>query len=281
MKRSLCTVIIVTHDSEKVLDKAMDRLFTQTIPPLEIILVDTGSKNIDYLRPYLKKPFVKLLFSGKESGFCRGNNLGYLQVKETSPYILLLNPDAFLTPTFIEKAQNFMEDTQHHFSAAITGTILNWDLEKDRASTKIDTTGIFRTWWGKWYDRDQGNYTDKKPYSKIEEVPALCAAVLFCRKYALDNVLMERSRLFDDSFHMYKEDIELSLRLRKKGWKLLFVPELIAYHCRGWQPVRKQMPRWCRLLSAKNELTIHWRMRSPIGITYSLLKYIAVKGFNV
>ena len=38
---------------------------------------------------------------------------------------------------------------------------------------------------------------------------------------------------FDEDFFMYKEDVDLSWRLRLYGWKIMYGPKLIAYHERG------------------------------------------------
>lgn len=102
---------------------------------------------------------------------------------------------------------------------------------------------------------------------------------MLCRKKALDEVLLQGGAIFDPSFYMYKEDIDLSLRLRRKGWSLMYVPSLVAYHCRGWKKERKDVPKAYRLLSARNEMRLYARSGSPYVI-YSALKYAAVKLLN-
>jgi GT2 family glycosyltransferase len=103
---------------------------------------------------------------------------------------------------------------------------------------------------------------------------------MFCRLEALRETELAPSTVMDPKFFMYKEDIDLSLRLRKQGWKLLFSPQLKAYHCRGWKKERSQVPRSLRIQSAKNEIRLHYRLKSPY-ILYSLLKYVSVKIFNL
>ncbi len=103
---------------------------------------------------------------------------------------------------------------------------------------------------------------------------------MLCRLEALRETELAPSTVMDPTFFMYKEDIELSLRLQKQGWKLLFNPKLVAYHCRGWQKQRSQVPRPLKILSAKNEVRLHYRLKSPY-LLYSLLKYASVKIFNM
>ena len=81
---------------------------------------------------------------------------------------------------------------------------------------------------------------------------------------------------FDESFFMYKEDIDLCLRIREKGWKLLYAPEVEAYHARGWAGDRKEIPYETRCLASKNEIRLNLKHRSPYLI-WALGKYLAVR----
>ena len=74
--------------------------------------------------------------------------------------------------------------------------------------------------------------------------------------------------------------MDLSLRLRISGWTLKFDPSLIAFHCRGWDQKRTNMPKKIRLFSARNEIRVNQRAGNPIGVFYSLMKFMAVKLFN-
>jgi GT2 family glycosyltransferase len=274
-------VIIVTYNSQLHLPKALECLADQTHPPGQIILVDTGSTDRSYLSRYENRPEIQIVFAEKNAGYCKGNNIGMTCVAKECDYVFLLNPDAFLTKNYLEKAIAFMQDRNQQRCGAVTGVTLGYDIKADHPTGKYDTTGIFRTWYGRWFDRYQGKEYQPSLFSKSEELPAICGAVFFCRKKALDAIRLEEEQIFDSTFYMYKEDIDLSIRLRKKGWSLFFVPELVAYHCRGWNSDRSKMPRQMRVCSARNELRIQVRLLSFIGIVYSAVKYFAVKVFNL
>ncbi|NGX42635.1 MAG: putative glycosyltransferase EpsH [Chlamydiae bacterium] len=281
INQPLCSVIIVTHNGEKHIPKAMKCLKNQTRQADEIIIVDSGSKNPNYLGKYQKEANVKIILGEKDIGFCKGNNLGMEKLHPSADYVFFLNPDAFPNPDFLENSIAYMENPLNQCCGAITGTTLGYDIDLDQPTGKYDSTGIFHSWYGKWYDRAQGEKFNANLYIKEEDIPAICGAVFFCRKTALDEVEIREAEIFDNTFFMYKEDIDLSLRLRKKGWKLMFVPQLLAYHCRGWHRDRGKAPRIMRLYSAKNELKIHARNLSPIGMLYSLMKLFAVKVFDL
>lgn len=273
--------IIVTHNSEKFLKKCINCLKHQSCPPDQIILVDSGSKDKSYLLPYETENNIQVVYQPNDIGFCQGNNIGMQHISDSLDYILLINPDAFLEKNFLEKALSYMERPLNQSCGMLTGKVYGYDIEKDEPSGNYDTTGIFRRWYGHWYDRGKGELVSDIKYNECEYVPAICGALMLVRKKALDSVGLSGQEILDPIFFMYKEDIDLSDRMRKKGWKLAYVPSLIAYHCRGWDHTRKKMPRWVRLLSARNECILHFRQKSFVGMIYSSIKYFSVFAFDI
>lgn len=279
-KTPICSIVIVTHNSEKYVKKAMESLKVQTRQPDQIIIVDSGSKDTRYLMQYADQSNVVLVLDSQDIGFCKANNVAMTRLSKFVDYVFFLNPDAMLAPHFLEEAINYMEMPNHQDVGALTGQTLGYDIDADKPTGMYDTTGIFQKWYGKWYDRGQGDVFEASLFYQEESIPAICGAVFFCRKKALDTILLRGNEVFDNTFYMYKDDIDLSLRLRKANWDIKYVPALIAYHCRGWHQDRKRMPRKLRLCSALNELRIHARARGPIPLAYSLCKYAAVKIFD-
>lgn len=272
------SLIIVTHHSEKVLPHCMEAVQNQRRPFDQVILVDSGSSDLSYLKEWEKKG-ATLVLAEMECGFSRANNLGMRYVNPSSDYVLFLNPDAFLKENFLEKGVNFMEDPERSNIGALGGLLLGFDLSLMAPSGKYDSTGIFQNWYGRWFDRDQGISYDPLKYKAPVVIPAICGALFFCRMKALKSVVNDLGEIFDRNFFMYKEDIDLSCRLRNQGWSLLFHPDLIAYHCRGWKN-RRVMGRENRLHSARNELKVHYKQKSFYTL-YSFLKYLSVKFLNL
>lgn len=267
-----CSVIIKTHNSQKYLPLCLQSLWEQSHPPDQVIIVDSASQDPSYLQPFRNRCDIHIL--QEDIGFCRGNNLGYRSVRSDLPYVLILNPDAFLTPRVLEELSALMDRPENNRVGAVTGTLLGYDIEKKKPTGLVDSTGVFRTWYGRWYDRGQ-----RVENRSLENIPAICGAFMFCRKQALDHVLIQGG-IFDSQFFMYKEDIDLSLRLRKQGWELLLNPNVEIYHCRGWNPNRRMVPRKYRLLSARNDMRIDQKNSSPYFFV-SLMKYLAVKLLDV
>jgi len=78
---------------------------------------------------------------------------------------------------------------------------------------------------------------DKGQYDRREEVFAGCGAALLLRKAMLEDV-----GIFDDDFFMYYEDMDLSWRMRRRGWKVVYVPDAVVCHVHAassveWSPL--------------------------------------------
>jgi GT2 family glycosyltransferase len=94
-----------------------------------------------------------------------------------------------------------------------------------------------------------------------------------CRLRALHQF---KGNVFDPDFFLYKEDIELCLRLRASGWTLVYDPRLIAHHCRGWAGNRQKMSYELRLMAARNEVLLYRKHPGP-AMAWALLKLFLVQ----
>jgi N-acetylglucosaminyl-diphospho-decaprenol L-rhamnosyltransferase len=267
-------VVIVTYNSARVLHKCLDSLQGQTRCADLVVIVDNNSTDQAYLEEIPSAAPFRVLRGSRNEGFCGGNNTGYALARRCK-YVLFLNPDAFLSNRFIEEALQWIERPERARVGCLTGTLLGFDVVAGRPTGKVDSSGVFQTWYGKWYDRGQGAPWDPATApSTIEALPATCGALMFCRTEALEQVALANHEIFDRRFFMYKEDIDLSLRLRARGWQIRYNPQLLCYHGRGWQG-RSAMSYRAKYLSALNELRVCRRNRLK-GLSYSLAKLVFV-----
>jgi GT2 family glycosyltransferase len=267
-------VIVVTYDSQRVLGMCLDSLQRQTHPPDLVVIVDNHSPHQAYLDSVPQEPPFRLLRGSRNEGFCGGNNTGYALARSCR-YVLFLNPDAFPSNRFIEDALAWMERPENARVGCVTGALLGFDVDGRRPTGRIDCTGVFQHWYGKWYDRGKGSPWDRATTrTETEDVPAACGALMFCRTEALEQAALRPGEIFDSRFFMYKEDIDLSLRLRARGWRIVYRPQLLCHHGRGWQG-RVSASYRSKRLSARNELRVCWRHRRAT-LPYSLAKYVFV-----
>jgi len=270
-------VIIVGYDSGRVLQRCLDCVLGQSRRADLIIVVDNRSPDPSYLDEIPVTDAIRVIRLPHNAGFSHANNIAYASARECS-YVLFLNPDAFLSERFLEDALARMEGSENSSVGCLTGTLLGFDVEHGRPTGLIDSTGIFQKWYGRWYDRGHGTQASSTGASDTAELPAACGALMLCRVRALEEASLRPGVVFDPSFFMYKEDIDLSLRLRAKGWRIVHAPELLCHHGRGWQG-RDVASYRARYLSARNELRICLRHRLR-GLPYSVVKLMYVMLFE-
>src|SRR5581483_12472754 len=73
-------------------------------------------------------------------------------------------------------------------------------------------------------------------YQAREEVFGFCGAAALLRRAALEDV-----GAFEESFFMYYEDLDLSWRMRLRGWRILYEPGAVVEHAHAastgeWSP---------------------------------------------
>ena len=265
--------IVVTHNSASCLTQCLQALVGQNEKFAEIVVVDSGSDDTSYLHT-LNEQYPFQLIKKPNIGFACANNQGVSALCKSVDHILFLNPDVFLPPSFVHCALKISNENPQ--AGIVSGKLMGFSLQNNKATGRIDSTGVQRRIYGRWVDRGQGE-ADHGQYDLPEEMSALCGALLFCRKTALDSL---KGPVFDPDFFLYKEDIELCLRMRKRGWKLLYHPEIQAYHCRGWQGERKSMSSFLRKTAARSEILLYRKHPSPYMV-WAMFKYFLVTVFRI
>ncbi len=66
---------------------------------------------------------------------------------------------------------------------------------------------------------------DGEKFNKVEVIPAFCGGGVLLNKKVLEKI-----GYFDDNFFMYYEDDDLSLRMKKKGWEIIYCPTAKIRH---------------------------------------------------
>lgn len=230
-----CTVIVLNYEGENYLSKTVDSLLKLEYPKdrYEIIIVDNASK--DGSREVIEKygDKVKALFLMENKGFSAGNNVGIRVAK--GEYVCLLNNDCIVDKNWLIELAKTADKDPDIF--AVNSKIM---LGK---TDKIQNAGIIVFPDG--YARDRGAVPvngiqeyeeDHGQYNKEENVDAACAAAVLYRKSILDRI-----GLLDESFFMYYEDVELSERAKKHGYRIVYCPKAIAFHehaksSKEWSP---------------------------------------------
>jgi GT2 family glycosyltransferase len=226
-------IIIINWNHRNYLRNCLEAIKSQTYAAIETTIIDNGST--DNSREWLARnyPNIQLFKFSENSGFSRAFN--YAVKNTTSPFLLSLNPDVVIQPSFIaELIQTISEDDR---IGIVTPKLLRAD---DLAL--LDSTGLFIDRRRRPYDRGQ-MFADRGQYDSQREVFGACGAAALYRRTMLED-LAQNGEYFDEDFFAYYEDVDLAWRAQARGWRAIYVPHATATHVRGWgDTLRKSRER--------------------------------------
>lgn len=198
---------------------------------METIVVDNHSADgsIDYLKS--KFPEVKFVANSSNTGFAKACNIGVQLAK--GEFILFLNPDTIVAEDSFEKCLSFFET--HPDCGALGVKMIDGSgkfLKESKRSFPAPLTSLFKLFGlsrlfptSKIFSRYHLGHLNKE---ENHEVDVLAGAFLMVRKKVLDEV-----GSFDETFFMYGEDVDLSYRIQKAGYKNVYFSDTTIIHFKG------------------------------------------------
>jgi GT2 family glycosyltransferase len=256
MLQPLISIVVVNWNGAHLVDDCLGALERQTWPKCEFILVDNGSTDgsAEKLRSWAQRlPGGQAICLDRNTGFCRGNNLGIAQSR--GDWIALINNDAIAEPSWLEELARFRD------AAPRIGMLGSKILFQDPPGV-IDKAGHLIYWDGQ--NRGRGTMEpDAGQYDVPEEIlwPDACAA-LYHRK------VFEETGGFDESFFAYGDDADLGMRARLLGWKAWYVPTALVHHrhsatAGAYSPLKIMLVERNRLLLALKNFPINLLLQNP------------------
>jgi GT2 family glycosyltransferase len=240
------SIILIGYNSLKFLKPCLEGVHAQTLKGIETLFIDNASADGSVAFVRKNFPWATVIANDQNLGYVGAANQGIRLTK--APYVMILNPDLILTPDYLKKILEKLQKDKK--IGVITGKVLKYDFEKNRPTSAIDTTGLYCFRNRRIIDRGQGG-EDVGQYDDEEEVFGVSGAVPVYRRTALEDVKLPSflkppsppDEYLDEDFFMYKEDIDVSWRLRLRGWKCYYLPQAVCYHGRG-TGVLKRFSNW-------------------------------------
>lgn len=226
------TLVIVNYNVRYFLEQCL-RSVQKAMGNLQVEVYVVDNNSVDGSVEMVKQefPWVKLIANQENLGFSKANNQAMRLA--TGRYVLLLNPDTVLQEDSLVKPVSFMDS---HPQAGALGVKMidgqgNFLRESKRglptplvAFYKISgLSSLFPT-----SERFARYHLGHLPENQINEVDILAGAYMLMRKEALDKV-----GLLDEDYFMYGEDVDLSYRIQKGGYKNYYFPETSILHYKG------------------------------------------------
>lgn len=239
----------------------------------EIIVIDNNStdNSLEYLTPRFSA--IHFIANKENLGFAKACNQGLQQAK--GKYILFLNPDTIVPEDCFEKCISFFE--AHPDTGALGVRMLDGSgkfLKESKRAFPAPMTSLYKLFGlsklfphSKAFSRYHLGHLDEK---ENNEVDVLAGAFMLIRKDVLDKV-----GSFDETFFMYGEDVDLSYRIQKAGYKNYYFAESSIIHFKG-ESTRKGTMNYVRMFY--NAMSIFVRKHyggSRAGI-FNFLIHIAI-----
>lgn len=226
------SVIIVSFNVRDYLCQAVASVIAATVSvESEIIVIDNCSSDGSPQTIGLQFPNVRVIHNERNIGFGAACNVGINA--STSRFILILNPDTFVQPDAITEALGFIK--QHPEAGAVGARMVDGNgtfLPESKRGFPSLRTSLFRfTGMHRVFPRSSffnAYYLGHLPDNLTCRADILTGAFMMIRREAI-----EKAGLFDPSFFMYGEDIDLSWRLVKAGFTNYFVAEARITHFKG------------------------------------------------
>ncbi|NQT89941.1 MAG: glycosyltransferase family 2 protein [Candidatus Omnitrophica bacterium] len=215
----MLSVIVLTRNSIDYISHCLRSLCLQDIRGVEVIVSDNGSDDgtLELIRR--DYPQVLLIENNQNIGSCKARNRAIEAAQ--GEWILTLDCDAVLGKDFIAKALKAI-DTLTPDTGIVQPKVLS------PGSETIYSCGIRLSWSRRFYDIGSGAKNNGH-FSKSMPVFGACSAVALYRRSMLED-LKEETGYFDERFFFLVEDVDLAWRAQKKGWKGIFLPELLCCH---------------------------------------------------
>ena len=237
--------VVVNRDGGEALFAAVKSLEAQTGIDLSIVVVDNASQPAERERLAREVPEARVVAFPRNLGFAGAANEGIARTR--SAFLLLVNNDAVLASDYAARlAARLASDDR---LAAVQGLVLTADGER------VDTAGLVWNARGEALPELAGADARESPRAAFE-VSGVSATATLYRRAALESV-SPHGEVFDRAFFAYYEDVDLSLRLARAGWRFACDPLALCRHEGG--RTGRRTPARRALWTARNRWTTLFR----------------------
>jgi O-antigen biosynthesis protein len=270
------SVIIVNYNAKHFLEHCLysvQKAIAQGTVDAEVIVVDNQSADhsIDYLKPAF--PCVRFIHNSQNFGFSKACNQGLSFAH--GEHILFLNPDTILPEDCFTRCLAFFDS--HPETAAIGVKMLDGRgrfLKESRRAFPSPLTSLFKLSGlaaafpkSKLFSRYYLGYLDE---DQDHEVDVLAGAFMMVRRDILD-----RLGGFDEDFFMYGEDIDLSYRIQKLGYKNYYLAGVTIMHFKG-ESTRKGTLNYVRMFYRAMSVFVTKHYKGGRAGIFNLFLHIAI-----
>jgi hypothetical protein len=212
----IASIILVNYNSWSDLERCLISLEINLVEDTEVIVVDNGSTDESPQCIEKNFPNVRWVRSSLNVGFGGGCNLGANHANGRT--LVFLNPDTVVTSGWLTPLLNTLE-TRPEIGMATSRILLMSNPDRiNTCGNNIHISGVAMC-------RGMGKPVDTICKEKTEDVSAISGAAFAIRKD-----LFQAIGGFDETFFLYMEDTDLSLRVRLAGYRIVCRHDSTVYH---------------------------------------------------
>lgn len=246
----------------------------------EIIVTDNNSTDgsRDFLAPLF--PWVNFIWNSSNEGFAKANNKALATAK--GDYILFLNPDTLVPEDCFEKCLDFIKSNDRSGALGIkmidgSGNFLK---ESKRAFPSPATSLYKLSGLSMLFPRSKAfskYHLGHLAENENHEIDVLAGAFMM-----IPGKVLREIGNFDERFFMYGEDVDLSYRIQKAGYKNYYFAGSSIIHFKGESTKRGSL-NYVRLFYQAMNLFVkkHYSgSRAGVFIFFIQVAIIARAGFS-
>lgn len=195
---------------------------------LQVVVVDNGSKE----KLKVKNEKCKVIRSEENLGFSGGNNVGIrYALEQGADYIIILNNDTQVDKNLVEE---LLEVAESDKKIGIVVPKIYFAKGHEFHKSRYKETDRGKVIWYAGGNMDWNNIigfhrgvdqVDHGQFEKTESTDLATGCCMMVRREVLENV-----GLFDEAYFLYYEDADLSIRVKKAGYKIMYVPKALLWH---------------------------------------------------
>lgn len=270
-REPLVSIIILNYNSSKFIKKCLVSVFKTDYDNYEVILVDNGSH--DNSADLADKFFgssnrIRIIRNNKNLGFSGGNNQGSLVAK--GEYLVFLNIDTQVERDWLRSLVNTI-NIDSSIGAA------QCKLRKAGDKKKLESVGHYIDYTGiESYESSCVNgELDVGQYDMVKEIFYAKGAAFIVRRGVFFEVGM-----FDPTYFMDHDEIDLCWRIRLRGYRIVFVPSAVVYHYGAGSVGLREENTFILFHLRKNHMTSLIKNYELINVVKYLPRYIIYLAFH-
>lgn len=199
---------------------------------LNVVVVDNyPQKPIEIEEAKYRDLNLKIIYSDVNLGFTGGNNLGIKHaISNGADYVLVLNNDTLVDPGFLEKLVKAAEEKGEGIFVPKIYFAKGYEFHKDRYKESdlgkvIWYAGGILDWKNVYGSHRGVDEVDKGQYNQLQTTDFATGCC-----FLITTKVLEKVGMFDDNFFLYYEDSDLSMRAKRAGFNVYYVPQSVIWH---------------------------------------------------